>query len=208
MFHLTYFFLPISFFLSSFFFLLLTICYYFHILGPISTKLGQKYVWVNSYKSYTRFDLKGHVGVTGVKKVIFTIKVSTPLGYMVWLWDSCIWSSLRPSTKVIGLKNYLGSFGVTGCQIQRSNFKQHQMAKTNSVNMLVLDRHAKVSTVTSSSDLRLRGQRSNKVNFQTTSNDKTNSVNMLAMDKHAKVSTVTSSSDSWLRGQRSKKVKF
>ena len=87
-------------------------------------------------------------------------------------------------------------------------FKQRQMAKTNSVNMLVLDRHAKVSTVTSSSDLRLRGQRSNKVNFQTTSNDKTNSVNMLAMDKHAKVSTVTSSSDSWLRGQRSKKVKF
>ena len=40
------------------------------------------------------------------------------------------------------------------------------MAKTNSVNMLVLDRHAKVSTVTSSSDLRLRGQRSKKVKFK------------------------------------------
>ena len=96
---------------SSFF---LTIYYSFDILGPISTKLGQKYVWVNRYKSYTRFDLKGHVGVTGVKKVIFTRKVSTPLGYMVWLWDSWTWSSLRPSTKVIILKNYPGSFGVTG----------------------------------------------------------------------------------------------
>ena len=38
--------------------------------------------------------------------------------------------------------------------------------KTNGVNMLALGKHAKVSTVTSLSDLRLRGQRSKKVTFQ------------------------------------------
>ena len=33
-------------------------------------KLGQKHQWVSVYKSYQQFDLKGHVEVTGVKKVI------------------------------------------------------------------------------------------------------------------------------------------
>ena len=61
---------------SSFF--LLTICFFFHMLYRISTKLGHKHLWVHGYKSYGLFDLKGHVGVTGVKKVIFT-KTATPL---------------------------------------------------------------------------------------------------------------------------------
>ena len=74
--------------------------------------------------------------------------------------------------------------------------------------MLPLDKHAKVFMMTSSSDLRLRRQRSKKVKFQTTLNGKTNGVNMLALGKHAKVSTVTSLSDLRLRDQRSKKVKF
>ena len=39
------------------------------MLYPISTKLGQNDKWVTGYKSYQQFDLKGHVGVTGVKKV-------------------------------------------------------------------------------------------------------------------------------------------
>ena len=39
------------------------------MLNAISTKLGQNDQWVNGYKSYQQFDLKGHVGVTGVKKV-------------------------------------------------------------------------------------------------------------------------------------------
>ena len=38
--------------------------------------------------------------------------------------------------------------------------------KNNSVNMFYMDRDAKVSTVTPSSDLPLRGQRSKKVKFQ------------------------------------------
>ena len=74
--------------------------------------------------------------------------------------------------------------------------------------MLPLDKHAKVFTVTSSSDLRLRDQRSKKVKFQIKLNGKTNGVNMLALGKHAKVSTVTSLCDLWLRDQSSKKVKF
>ena len=37
----------------------------------ISTKLGQNDQLVSGYKSYALFDLKGHVGVTGVKNVIF-----------------------------------------------------------------------------------------------------------------------------------------
>ena len=45
------------------------------MLYQILTKLGQNDQWVTNYKSYQQFDLKGHVGVTGVKKVIFTEKM-------------------------------------------------------------------------------------------------------------------------------------
>ena len=37
----------------------------------ILKKLGQKHQWMSGYKIYQQFDLKGHVEVTGVKKVIF-----------------------------------------------------------------------------------------------------------------------------------------
>ena len=47
----------------------LTICFFFHKLHRISTKLGQNHQWVKGYKSYQQFDLKGQVGVTGVKNV-------------------------------------------------------------------------------------------------------------------------------------------
>ena len=77
--------------------------------------------------------------------------------------------------------------------------------------MLVLVKHQKNSTVTSSSDLRKRGQRSKKVKngvkFLKILNGKTNTAKVLVGAKHQKVSTVTSSPDLWLRGQRSKKVK-
>ena len=77
--------------------------------------------------------------------------------------------------------------------------------KNNSTNVLGMAREEKVSTVTPSSDLPLRGQRSK---FQTTSNCQNNSVNLLGMDRHAKVSMLTPSSDLSFRGQRSKKVKM
>ena len=63
--------------------------------------------------------VKGHIGVTGVNKrvknrSIFTKKASTPTDYVALTHDLCIYISLTPSTKVIGLKKYQGSFGVTG----------------------------------------------------------------------------------------------
>ena len=58
--------------------------------------------------------VKGHVGVTGVKKVIFTKNATSPTDYRVWSCDSCTCISLTPSTKVMGLKIHPGSFGVTG----------------------------------------------------------------------------------------------
>ena len=79
---------------------------------------------------------------------------------------------------------------------------------TNGANILALGKQSKVSMVTSSSKLRLRGQRSKQVKFQTKSNVKTNGANMLALCKHSKVSMVTSSSYLRLRGQRSKKSNF
>ena len=47
----------------------LTICFFFYKLHWISTRLGQNHQWVKGYKSYQQFDLKGQVGVTGVKNV-------------------------------------------------------------------------------------------------------------------------------------------
>ena len=47
----------------------LTICFFFYKLHRISTRLGQNHQWVKGYKGYQQFDLKGQVGVTGVKNV-------------------------------------------------------------------------------------------------------------------------------------------
>ena len=83
---------------------------------------------------------------------------------------------------------------------QRSNFKQRQSAK-----LLVLHKHAKVSTVTSLSDLWLRGQRSYTVKFL-------NKIKwfyvsyMLTFEKHAKFFMVTSLSDVPLWGKGSKNM--
>ena len=49
------------------------------MLDRISTKLGQNDQWVSNYKSYQQFDLKGHVGVTGVKKVNHVKNMKTSL---------------------------------------------------------------------------------------------------------------------------------
>ena len=66
------------------------------------------------YKSYR---IKNSSGVTWGhrgQKVIFTKNAISPPDYMVWSWDSYIFISWTPSTKVIGLKIYPGSVGVTG----------------------------------------------------------------------------------------------
>ena len=77
--------------------------------------------------------------------------------------------------------------------------------RSKRVNVLVLDEDAKVSTVTSLSDLRIRGQKSKKRQLQNVSNDKSKRVNVLVLDEDAKVSTVASLSDLQIRCQRSKR---
>ena len=53
---------------------------------------------------------RGHRGQKGH----FTQNATPPTDYRIWSRDSCTYISLTPSTKVMGLKNHLGSFGVTG----------------------------------------------------------------------------------------------
>ena len=85
----------------SFFFFFLTICFFFHMLERISTKLGQNDQWVSGYKSYALFDLKGHVRVTGVKKVIFTENASPPTCF-IGFWRNLVRSiSGLVATKVM-----------------------------------------------------------------------------------------------------------
>ena len=64
-----------------------------------------------------------------------------------------------------------------------------------------------MSTVTSSSDLRLKGQRSKKGQI-TKCVKRQKSVNVLVLDEVAKVSMVTSLSYLRMRDQRSKKIKL
>ena len=81
---------------------------------PILTRPGHKYRLTIPFMSHDQIRVKGHVGVTGVKKVIFTKNATSPTYYRVWSCDSCTCISLTPSTKVMGLKIHPGSFGVTG----------------------------------------------------------------------------------------------
>ena len=70
--------------------------------------------------------LKGHVGVTGVKKVIFTKNVSTHLNYVARSRDSFIFISFLLSTQVINHRSIRGHLGSQGSKT-RSNYKQLQM---------------------------------------------------------------------------------
>ena len=70
--------------------------------------------------------IRGHDGVTGVKKVVFTKKASSPTEYLDSMRDLCICISLTTSTKVMVLKIHPGSFVVTG--VKRSfSPKRHQV---------------------------------------------------------------------------------
>ena len=124
---------PTRFFLlsSSFFFFLLLSSSgntrFSHIsLHPILTKLGHNDRYLDHYSGTKDGGVRGHHGVTGVKKVICTKKASSPSDYVALTRDLCICSSLTPSTKVMVLKNCQGSFGVTGVKKLFSQ-KRHQV---------------------------------------------------------------------------------
>ena len=78
------------------------------------TKLGESDQYLDHYSCTKDDGVRGHYEVTGVKKVIFTKKASSPTEYVALMRDLCICFSLTPSTKVMVLKIHPGSFGVTG----------------------------------------------------------------------------------------------
>ena len=125
----SYSFLLSSSFFFFFFFLLLSSgnTSFSHIsLHPILTKLGHNDRYLDHYSGTKDGGVRGHHGVTGVKKVICTKKASSPSDYVALTRDLCICSSLTPSTKVMVLKNCQGSFGVTGVKSSFSQ-KRHQV---------------------------------------------------------------------------------
>ena len=77
-------------------------------LHPILTKLGQSDRYLDHYSGTKDGGVRGHHGVTGVKKVIFTKKASSPSDYIALTRDLYICNSLTPSTKVIRLKKSSG----------------------------------------------------------------------------------------------------
>ena len=113
---------------SSFFFLLLSgnTSFSHTSLHPILTKLSQSDRYLDHYSGTDNGGVRGHDGVTGVKKVIFIKKASSPTEYLALTRDLCICSSLTPSTKVMVLKNCQESFGVTGVKRSFSQ-KRHQV---------------------------------------------------------------------------------
>ena len=92
----------------------------------ILTKLGHSDRYLNHYSRTNNDGVRCHDGVTGVKKVIFTKKASSPTECVALTRDLCICITLTPSTKVITLKIHPGSLGVTG--VKRSfSPKRHQV---------------------------------------------------------------------------------
>ena len=112
--------------LSSFFLLSGNTSFSHTFLHPILTKLGHSDRYLDHYSGTDNDGVRGHDGVTGVKKVIFAKKASSPSEYLASMRDLCICISLTPSTKVMVLKIHQGSFGVTGVKSSFSP-KRHQV---------------------------------------------------------------------------------
>ena len=77
-------------------------------------KLGHSDRLLNHYSRTNNDGVRCHDVVTGVKKVLFTKKASSPTECVALTSDLCICITLTPSTKVITLKIHPESLGVTG----------------------------------------------------------------------------------------------
>ena len=100
-------------------------CFWQHVFFtyfPTSdlTKLGHSDRYLDHYSRTNNDGVRCQDGVTGVKKVIFTKKASSPTEYLASMRDLFICISLTPSKKVMVLKIHPGSFGVTGVKRQFS----------------------------------------------------------------------------------------
>ena len=77
----------LSFFLEKSFFLSGNTSFSHTSLHPILTKLGQSDRYLDHYSHTKDGGVRGHPGVTGVKKVIFTKKASSPSDYIALTRD-------------------------------------------------------------------------------------------------------------------------
>ena len=84
----------------SFFFLSGNTSFSHTSLHPILTKLGQSNEYLDHYSGSDNEGVRGQDGVTGVKKVIFTKKASSPTEYLASMRDLCICISLTPLQKL------------------------------------------------------------------------------------------------------------
>ena len=98
----------LSFFFLSFFLLSGNTSFSHTSLHPILTKLSQSDRYLDHYSGTDNGGVRGHDGVTGVKKVIFIIKASSPTEYLALTRDLCICSSLTPLYKSYGPKKLSG----------------------------------------------------------------------------------------------------
>ena len=83
-------------------------------LHLILTKLCQSDRYLNHYLCTNDDGVRSHDGISGVKKIIFTKKASTPTDDIALTRDLLLGISLIPSTKVTFLKINPWSFGVAG----------------------------------------------------------------------------------------------
>ena len=98
-----------SFFLSSFFLSSGNISksYSFDMLWPISTRFGHKNPWPMAFMSYDQNGVKGHVGVTGVKRSKTQKRYSSYRLQGMITWLMCM-HQLDPRYKSYGSKNSPG----------------------------------------------------------------------------------------------------
>ena len=89
-------------------------CYSSFMLHWILMKLGQKHQWVRGYKSYRPFDLKGHVGVTGVKNANYFLTSSDRAEIFT---QRSLWHSKHPTFFEIHLRSLRGHK-----RVKRSHF--------------------------------------------------------------------------------------
>ena len=95
----------LSFFLSFFLLLLLLLLsgntsFSYTSRHSILTKLGQRDRYLDHYSGTNNGGVRGPDGVTGVKKVIFTKKASSPTDYLALTRDLCICISLTSLQKL------------------------------------------------------------------------------------------------------------
>ena len=160
------------------------------------------------------FEVKGHLGVIWghcSKMTRTLLRLHNSIDFDETWWRDPWPEVLLKCSGIFGRRSSWGHLGsLLKGQISNRLLQQNWLCQC-----VGLCQPSKVFVVTSSSDLWLRGQRSEKfslflwwVKCWITYYKKSSTVNVLVLVNHHKVFTATSSFDQWLRGQRSWKFKF